>query len=47
MATAPEAEFEFREALADYQASLDVNSDVVDDANQESLLPEITLDEDE
>lgn len=35
------------DALADYTASLDVQYDVVEDAEQESLLPEVNLDEDE
>jgi hypothetical protein len=35
------------EALVDYTASLDVQYDVVEDAEQERLLPEVTLDEDE
>jgi len=35
------------ENLADYTASLDVQYDVVEDAEQESLLPEVNLDEDE
>lgn len=34
-------------AVADYTASLDVQYDVVEDAEQEALLPEINLDEDE
>jgi hypothetical protein len=35
------------ENLADYTASLDVQYDVVEDAEQESLLPEVNLDEDD
>jgi hypothetical protein len=38
---------ELNEALNDYTAGLDVQFDVVDDADQESLLPEVVLDEDE
>jgi len=37
----------FDEALVDYSASLDVAYDVVEDVQQEALLPEIVLTEDE
>jgi hypothetical protein len=38
---------QFKVALIDYTASLDVRFDVVEAADQESLLPEVVLDEDE
>jgi hypothetical protein len=34
-------------SLLDYTVGLDVQYDVVDDAEQENLLPEVVLDEDE
>jgi hypothetical protein len=35
-----------KEAVTDYRASIDVSFDVVEDAEQESLLPAVELDED-
>jgi hypothetical protein len=42
-----ERKTQFKVALIDYTASLDVRFDVVEAADQESLLPEVVLDEDE